>query len=122
MSKKFSSLRCASLYLCIIILASLYPVEILANPIVPTAVQKRQVVITQTQTTTTTNNNVVTITNPGKQTIETYKPAKPKNCAGPLKFSKVEISASNKFISFIAKGKSSVDIKEATGNLYSFFY
>jgi hypothetical protein len=93
-------------------------VEILANPM--TEVQKRQIV-TITKTTFTTSSGVITITSTGKPSSETYKPSKPRNCAGPLKFSKVEVSTSNDFITFIAKGKSSVDIDHVKGNLAFFF-
>jgi hypothetical protein len=77
---------------------SLCTVEILANPI---AIQKRQTT--------------------GNPSSTTYKPSKPKNCIGPVKFSEVEVSSADKSIIFLVKGTSSVKIDKATSNLYGFF-
>ena len=123
MSKNFPTLRCAGLYFYIIILVSLCTVEILANPIATMMVQKRQATITITSTVYSTNSvPVIKVKATGNPSSVTYKPSKPKNCVGPVKFSEVEVSSSNNSIIFIAKGKSSVDINNVTSNLYGFVF
>jgi len=112
----FSNLRRVSLYLYIIIFFLSYTVEILANPV--TLIQKRQGGGATTIISLTTS--TITKSNPAASQStqrETYSPSKPRNCNGPIKFSKVEVIPSDpNNITFIAKGKTSENIVNATGN------
>ncbi|RIA95106.1 hypothetical protein C1645_758193, partial [Glomus cerebriforme] len=119
MTDIFSNLRRVNLSFYVIILLSLCVIQVLTNPIImnPTpTIQKRQVVITQTSLYTTTSDvGLITITNSGPPAKETFPSSKPRNCVGPVKFSKVDLSISraDKTINFIAKGKTSLFIDTA---------
>lgn len=119
-----SKLRRVNLCFYVIILLSLYAIQVLSNPISETptpTLHKRQEVITSTTFVTTTDDaKVVTITTFGSQSMKTYSPSKPKNCVGPVKFTNIQlvIMKTAKTINFIARGKTSMnDINSATGNL-----